>query len=639
MPIIPLPVFEAEADPRKRGLSEEEIAAMLPPKPPSKVMASFGYQRFVGEFDYRLDVVPNPGTKIVVRTQRGTEIAEVRAHAKKNCDNCPRRVDHRELPESVIRDYVELSGGKQYPYVEGGRVLRIATTEDVARVWELRETKSRPMRNRAQEHAQSLQLEMDFIEAEPILGEEQITFFFMAEGRIDFRELVRLLAADFSTRIELRQVGARDEARITADYERCGQHCCCKQFLKVLKPVSMKSAKMQKATLDPLKISGRCGRLMCCLRYEDDVYRELKTKLPHKKTRVGTEYGPGIVLDTQIITQLVLIELEHDQTQIAVGVDELLDPETCPRPEPDTAKPGAGNGGGRGRRSGGDATGSTRSRTPDAARRGGDQTAEGDAVAEAAEDSVDGGGGGCGAVAAAMERRRRRQQQMDAERVAGDAAGDPSAGDAGGTDPATAVPEAGGVGGRTSAASRPAPAAEGGGIMGADPYDMGEVAEDDADVDDLSGPAGAAGEPGGEDFVDSGGTAAERGSRRRRRGRKRGRGGSDGSESGSPQAGQPAGDQRATGGADSTNAGARVAGDGSGGPGATGEAGDERGGGGGGPDAVGGSGASGRRSRGRRGGSRNRRRGGGSGGHGGGGGGASGGGDGDSGGGGGGPGA
>ncbi|MFW5653783.1 MAG: PSP1 domain-containing protein, partial [Planctomycetota bacterium] len=317
MPIVPLPVFEEEADPKKRGLSEEEIAALLLTKPPSRIMAAFGYQRFIGEFSYRLDVVPHPGTKVVVRTQRGTEVAEVRAHAKKNCDNCPRRIDHRELPDSVIREYVDKSGGRQYTYVEGGRVLRIATQEDLDKVWMLRNERARPMRQRAQELAEGLALEMSFIEVEPILGEEQLTFFFMADGRVDFRELVRLLAAEYNTRIELRQVGARDEARVTADYERCGQHCCCRQFLKVLKPVSMKAAKMQKATLDPLKISGRCGRLMCCLRYEDDVYRDLKSNLPHKRTRVGTESGPGIVIDSQIITQLVLVELEHDQTRIA----------------------------------------------------------------------------------------------------------------------------------------------------------------------------------------------------------------------------------------------------------------------------------------------------------------------------------
>ena len=130
----------------------------------------------------------------------------------------------------------------------------------------------------------------------------------------------------------MRQVGARDEARLVADYEKCGQHCCCKNFLKVLKPVSMRSAKVQKATLDPLKISGRCGRLMCCLRYEDQTYKELKSNLPHRKTRVGTELGPGIVIDSKILTQLVLVKLEHNNEEIAIPLEELMDPDSCPSP-------------------------------------------------------------------------------------------------------------------------------------------------------------------------------------------------------------------------------------------------------------------------------------------------------------------
>jgi hypothetical protein len=177
---------------------------------------------------------------------------------------------------------------------------------------------------------------MRIIEAEPILGEERLTFYFTAEERVDFRDLVRTLAEDHKCRIELRQVGSRDEARITADYERCGQHCCCKQFLKVLKPVSMRSAKTQKATLDPLKISGRCGRLMCCLRYEDETYETLKKRLPRRKKRVGTLEGPGIVVDTQILTQLVLVELDSDRRRVAVPVEELRDPDApLPKKEPE----------------------------------------------------------------------------------------------------------------------------------------------------------------------------------------------------------------------------------------------------------------------------------------------------------------
>jgi cell fate regulator YaaT (PSP1 superfamily) len=183
------------------------------------------------------------------------------------------------------------------------------------------------------------QLPMKIVDVEPILGEELFTIYYQSEDRVDFRALVQALAKEFKTRIEMRQVGARDEARLVGDYEKCGQHCCCKSFLKVLSPVSMRAAKQQKQTLDPKKISGRCGRLMCCLRYEDQTYRELKKNLPHRKTRVGTAEGPGVVLDGKILTQLVLVALEHDNRQIAVPVEELSDPETCPRPWEEIEKP------------------------------------------------------------------------------------------------------------------------------------------------------------------------------------------------------------------------------------------------------------------------------------------------------------
>jgi hypothetical protein len=154
---------------------------------------------------------------------------------------------------------------------------------------------------------------------------------YAAEDRVELRDLSRELTHMLKGRVDLHHVGARDEARLTADYEKCGQYCCCKNFLKVLSPVSMKSAKVQKATLDPLKISGRCGRLMCCLRYEDQTYEDLRKRLPRRKSRVGTPEGDGIVLDGQILTQLVLVELDEVGTdgkirQVAVPVESLSPP-------------------------------------------------------------------------------------------------------------------------------------------------------------------------------------------------------------------------------------------------------------------------------------------------------------------------
>jgi cell fate regulator YaaT (PSP1 superfamily) len=157
---------------------------------------------------------------------------------------------------------------------------------------------------------------------------------------VDFRELVKNLAHEYQTRIEMRQIGSRDEAKLLGDVESCGQECCCIRFLKMLKPVNMRMAKMQKATLDPSKISGYCGRLKCCLRYEDETYTELKRHLPRKNTKVKTKDGYGKVVDTQILTQLVVVEYD-DGEKAAMPVDEIeIIPatETAQNIKDDTAK-------------------------------------------------------------------------------------------------------------------------------------------------------------------------------------------------------------------------------------------------------------------------------------------------------------
>jgi cell fate regulator YaaT (PSP1 superfamily) len=324
MPIVPLPVFEADADPHHRtALSDAEVYARL--RPPDTIVVRFGAMKLIGEYPYDGDAKPGCGTKLVARTHRGTELAEM---LTTTCENagCAKSVTRLEM-----REYIENSGGSEYPFHTEGRIVRIATIEDLNKQSQITST-ARDYVVACKALIAELGLAMKLVEAEPILGGELLTFYYMAEERVDFRELVRRLASQFKTRIEMRQVGARDEARLVADYERCGQHCCCKNFLKVLKPVSMKSAKVQKATLDPLKISGRCGRLMCCLRYEDQTYTELKARLPRRNARVGTAQGPGLVIDSKILVQLVLVKLEGDDREIAVPVEELMDPEACPKP-------------------------------------------------------------------------------------------------------------------------------------------------------------------------------------------------------------------------------------------------------------------------------------------------------------------
>jgi cell fate regulator YaaT (PSP1 superfamily) len=160
----------------------------------------------------------------------------------------------------------------------------------------------------------------------------------MSEDRVDFRDLVRDLAHDFHTRIEMHQVGARDEARLVADYEICGRECCCKNFLKTLRPVSMRMAKLQKATLDPAKVSGRCGRLRCCLRYEHEGYEELNKKLPRLGLRVRTDRGAGTIRDRQILTQLLTIEYDSDGLVETVGLEEVVE-QNVPMPEVGEQRP------------------------------------------------------------------------------------------------------------------------------------------------------------------------------------------------------------------------------------------------------------------------------------------------------------
>lgn len=342
MPIFPLQQFEADlAQDRVDREAYERLSI------PKTIVVRFGAMKMVGEFPFHLNVKPGCGTKMVARTHRGTELAEMLTSTCPNA-GCSKSVTRKEMLE-----YIENSGGKDYPYFNDGSIIRIATTDDLneqRRIEGLRQS----MQRFAQEAVARLGLQMKVIEAEPILGGERLTFFYTAEDRVDFRELVSVLSAEYPSRIEMRQVGARDEARLIADYEKCGQHCCCKQFLKVLRPISMKSAKIQKATLDPLKISGRCGRLMCCLRYEDETYDSLRKRLPKMKTRVTTPEGPGMVIDAQILTQLVLVVLDADDKRIAVPLENIsLDaPPYSPPPERRDMRAGGGPGGPGGARPG-----------------------------------------------------------------------------------------------------------------------------------------------------------------------------------------------------------------------------------------------------------------------------------------------
>lgn len=305
--ITPLPIMLQDEEDRKA------YAALEPPK---TIVCRYGYGKMIAELPYSGDAKPGCGSKLVIRTGRGIELAEMLTTTCPNA-GCGKAVSRKEMLQ-----YIEASGGKDYPFTTQGRVLRVATAEDVHEQTRI-DARKPQMIQLTKSLIREMDLQMRLVEVELLLGGERIIFHYTAEKWVDFRELVRKLASEYQTRIEMHQVNARDEARLVADYEKCGQHCCCKQFLKVLKPVSMRSAKVQKATLDPAKISGRCGRLMCCLRYEDQTYESLRKKLPHRQTRVMTEDGPGTVVDTQILTQLVLVRMDHNQTPTAYPVENI----------------------------------------------------------------------------------------------------------------------------------------------------------------------------------------------------------------------------------------------------------------------------------------------------------------------------
>jgi cell fate regulator YaaT (PSP1 superfamily) len=203
-----------------------------------------------------------------------------------------------------------------------------------------------------------MQLPMDLIDLERLFGNDRVVVYFLSEQRVDFRELVKRLGAEFGTRIEMKQVGARDEAKLLAEYGDCGKPVCCNTHLVKMPPVSMRMAKLQKATLDPNKISGRCGRLKCCLRYEYDTYEEIVQQLPPAGSHVVTRQGRGVVKGHELLIRQVLIEYE-DRRRVLVTEDEILSVVKKPTgPGPASEAPGEGDSqgferrGGRGRRPG-----------------------------------------------------------------------------------------------------------------------------------------------------------------------------------------------------------------------------------------------------------------------------------------------
>ncbi len=293
-----------------------ETAAIKPKQAKNKkyMLVSYGRMNTLGWFEHSEAKIPQKPTRVVVKTDRGLELGRIVGQL------CPYKSGQFKLNQEQTKKYFDDSN-IDISIEKVGKFIRYATADDISEERHLRKIAKEELQC-CRRFVKELGLPMKVIDAEHIFGGERLIFYFMADGRIDFRELVKKIAHEHQTRIEMRQIGSRDEAKLLGDVESCGQECCCIRFLQALKPVNMRMAKMQKATLDPSKISGYCGRLKCCLRYEDKTYSELKKNLPKKKSIVKTKFGEGKVIDTQILTQLVVIE-QADGTKIAVPVEEL----------------------------------------------------------------------------------------------------------------------------------------------------------------------------------------------------------------------------------------------------------------------------------------------------------------------------
>lgn len=227
------------------------------------------------------------GDKVIVETARGVECGEVAM------------VD-REIDESTFSSPIK-------------PIIRAATEEDLRRI-ENNKQKEKDAFKICQDKIAVHGLKMNLIDVECTFDNNKMLFYFTAENRVDFRELVKDLAAVFKTRIELRQIGVRDEAKMLGGLGICGQPFCCSRFLGDFQPVSIKMAKEQGLSLNPTKISGTCGRLMCCLKYEQNAYDDLLKTTPKQGAIVKTTSGRGVVEEVNLLTGKLKVKLDNNDT-------------------------------------------------------------------------------------------------------------------------------------------------------------------------------------------------------------------------------------------------------------------------------------------------------------------------------------
>lgn len=237
------------------------------------------------------------GDRVIVETQYGLEIGTVS------------EANHEVEDESLVLPLKKM--------------LRFATEKDLKRV-EDNKKKEQDAFKICEKLIEAHGLDMKLVEVEYSFDASKIIFFFTSDDRVDFRELVKDLAAKFHTRIELRQIGVRDEAKMLGGIGICGQPYCCKRFLNEFQSVSIKMAKEQGLSLNPTKISGSCGRLMCCLKYEQDAYEYLNSFTPRIGSTVRTKDGTATVIDSNLITGNLIVKLvDSDSIPFKVHRDEV----------------------------------------------------------------------------------------------------------------------------------------------------------------------------------------------------------------------------------------------------------------------------------------------------------------------------
>lgn len=271
----------------------------------NRYVVRYGQMRMLGAYSAPTGQNCLRGQRVIIRSERGTELGEVL---------CPATETTRNLLENPGT----------------GEIVRLAGADDLEAEANLVETRQSAFAS-CKEFIAKRRLQMDLVDVEVILGRERMVFYYLSEKRVDFRELVKDLARALHTRIEMRQIGVRDEAKLLADYGDCGKPVCCNTHLSRMPPVSMRMAKLQKTTLDPSKISGRCGRLKCCLRYEFDTYQAIERELPPVGSRVVTERGRGRIVALEILARKVVVEFE-DHRRAIVDPLEILGIEKKAKP-------------------------------------------------------------------------------------------------------------------------------------------------------------------------------------------------------------------------------------------------------------------------------------------------------------------